>query len=128
MTNSYRIVIDILSYRDEAYRRAIRKEYYYALNCIDKLRLSISTAWYMDAGIQPNTFGDWAKYEGKRSELEDWQKSLLEAWECGRDTEEIINVMKSIVLEFKKVHRSLCDELDIKEDSEWVNKIVNMVL
>lgn len=82
----------------------------------------------MDAGIQPNTFGDWAKYEGKRSELEDWQKSLLEAWECGRDTEEIINVMKSIVLEFKKVHRSLCDELDIKEDSEWVNKIVNMVL
>ncbi|SET96409.1 hypothetical protein SAMN05421676_11287 [Salinibacillus kushneri] len=106
----------------------MRKEYYYALNCIDKLRLSMSTAWYMNSGIQPNTFGDWAKYEGERSKLEDWQKSLLESWECGRNTIQIINVLKSIVFEFKKVHRSLCDKLEIKYDSEWVNKVVNMVL
>jgi len=106
----------------------MRKEYYYALDCIDKLRLSISTAWYMDSGIQPNSFGDWAKYEGDRSELEDWQKTLLEGWECGRDTIEIMNVMRGIVCEFKEVHRSLCDTLGVQEDSEWVNRIVNMVL
>lgn len=116
------------AYLHEAYRRALRKEYYYALDCIDKLRLSISTAWYMDSGIQPNSFGDWAKYEGERSELEDWQKSLLESWECGRDTAEIMNVMRGIVFEFKEVHRSLCDTLGIQEDSEWINRIVNMVL
>lgn len=116
------------AYLHEAYRRAMRKEYYYALDCIDKLRLSISTAWYMDSGIQPNSFGDWAKYEGDRSELEDWQKSLLNSWECGRDTIEIMNVMKSIVLEFKEVHRSLCDTLGVQEDSQWVNRIMNMVL
>mgnify|MGYP000846284590 CR=1 FL=1 len=116
------------AYLHEAYRRAIRKEYYYALNCIDKLRLSMSTAWYMISGNQPNTFGDWAKYEGSRSELEVWQKSLLESWECGRDAVEILDVMKSIVPEFKKVHRSLCDTLGVQEDSQWVDNIVNMVI
>jgi hypothetical protein len=31
----------------------------------------------MNAGIQPNTFGDWAKLEGERSKLQGWQLSLL---------------------------------------------------
>jgi len=106
----------------------MRREYYYALNCIDKLRLSMSNAWYMISGNQPNTLGDWAKYEGSRSELEVWQKSLLESWECGRDVVEILNVMKSIVPEFKKVHRSLCDTLGVQEDSQWMDNIINMVL
>lgn len=112
----------------EAYKRAMREEYYYALNCIDKLRLSMASAWYMNAGFQPNAFGDWAKYEGKKSELDSWQQSLLASWECGRNTAEIINVMKSIVHEFRKVHSSLCEKLEVDENSEWVNKIVNMVL
>lgn len=116
------------AYLHEAYRRTMRKEYYYALNCIDKMRLSMTTAWYMNSGIQPNTFGDWAKYEGDRSKLEDWQKSLLISWECGRDTKEIFYVMKGIVNEFKKVHSSLCDSLEIVDDLEWVNKIINMAL
>nr|WP_306798815.1 aminoglycoside 6-adenylyltransferase [Oceanobacillus saliphilus] len=116
------------AYLHEAYRRMMRKEYYYALNCIDKLRLSMSTAWYMNSGVQPNTFGDWAKYEGDRSELEDWQKSLLESWECGRDAVEILNVMKGIVSEFKKVHHSLSDTLGVQDDYEWVDKVLNMVL
>ncbi|MDQ0257977.1 hypothetical protein J2S74_005440 [Evansella vedderi] len=116
------------AYLHEAYRRVMRKEYYYALNCMDHLRLSMATAWYMDKGIQPNTFGDWAKYEGDRSELEDWKQSLLQSWDCGRNTKEIINVMKSIVHEFRIVHRSLCNKLEMEENPEWINKIVNMVI
>lgn len=116
------------AYLHEAYRKVMTKEYYYALDCIDKLRLSMSTAWYMASGIQPNTFGDWSKYEGDRSQLKDRQKSLLESWECGRDTIEIINVMRSIVPEFIKVHDILCGILEIENDSEWVNEIVNMVI
>ncbi|MFB4166779.1 aminoglycoside 6-adenylyltransferase [Virgibacillus sp. JSM 102003] len=112
----------------EAYRRAMREEYYYAINCIDKLRLSIAGAWYMDAGHQPNALGDWAKYEGGRSELDSWQQSLLASWECGRSSVEIINVMKSIVHEFRNVHSSLCERLEVDEKPEWVYKIVNMVL
>jgi hypothetical protein len=56
----------------------MRKEIYYALHCIDNLRLSMITAWYMETGIQPNSFGDWAKLEGDRSKLSGWQLSLLE--------------------------------------------------
>lgn len=116
------------AYLHEAYRRALREEYYYALDCIDKLRLSIVTAWYMESGIQPNSFGDWAKYEGNRSSLKDWQKSLLESWECERDTVEIMNVMRSIVFEFKEVHCSLSKAVGVKEDPEWINRIINLVL
>lgn len=36
--------------------------------------------------------------------------------------------MKGIVPEFKKVHRSLCEELEIEEDLDWINKIINMVV
>lgn len=116
------------AYLHEAYRRALREEYYYALDCLDKLRLSMVTAWYMDGEVQPNTFGDWAKYEGSRSKLDDEQKLLLESWNCRRDTNEIINVMKDIVHEFKQVHHSLCKKLNSQEDLKRVNRIVNMVL
>jgi hypothetical protein len=116
------------AYFHEAYRRVMRKELYYALKCIDNLRLSMTTAWYVEAGIQPNTFGDWAKYEGERSNLEDWQLSLLNGWECGRNTTEIINVMKSIVPEFKRVHKNLCNKVDMEEKPEWVDEIINMAI
>ncbi|WP_331249017.1 hypothetical protein [Evansella clarkii] len=112
----------------EAYRRAMRKEYYYALQSVDNLRLAISAAWYMEKGVQTNAFGDWAKYEGGRSKLDPWQKSLLESWECGRSTMEIMTVMKSIVHEFKTVHSSLCTKLGIEEDSALIDKIVNTVI
>jgi len=135
-TIAYKLSVDELevwrskffAHLHEAYRRTLRKEYYYAFDCIDKLRLSMTTAWYMNSGLQPNTFGDWSKYEGDRSQLKEWQKSLLKNWKCGRNTVEIINVMKSIVLEFKKVHDSLCAILEIGNDSKWVNKIINQVL
>src|SRR5690606_40255131 len=45
------------------------------------MRLSMVTAWYMDAGIQPNSFGDWAKLEGNRSKLSELQLLLLEKWD-----------------------------------------------
>jgi hypothetical protein len=51
------------AYIHEAYRRVMRKEIYYALHCLDNIRFSMVAAWYMDAGFQPNTFGDWAKVQ-----------------------------------------------------------------
>ncbi len=119
--------VKFFAYLHEAYRRVMRKEYYYAINCIDKLRLSVAMGWYMEKGIQPNSFGDWAKYEGERSKLDNWQQTLLSNWDCGRDGLEISDVMKGIVCEFKKVHHSLCKKAGLKEDRAWINKIVEMV-
>jgi hypothetical protein len=115
------------AYVHEAYRRVMRKEIYYALHCLDNLRLSMTTAWYMEAEIQPNAFGDWAKLEGIRSKLSDWQLSLLEQWHSSREPEEIMKVIEKMVPEFKRVHKSFCDKLGLEEDPEWVNEILNMV-
>ncbi|MBW8352039.1 aminoglycoside 6-adenylyltransferase [Bacillus sp. IITD106] len=112
----------------EAYRRMMRKEIYYAMHCLDNLRLSMAAAWLMDAGIQPNTFGDWAKLEGDRSKLLDWQLELLENWHSNRDPNEIMNVIKSIIPEFLKVHKSLCNKVGIEENPEWVDEIFKMVI
>jgi hypothetical protein len=116
------------AYVHEAYRRAMRKEIYYALHCLDNLRLSIVTGWYMDAGIQPNTFGDWAKLEGNRSKLLEWQLNLLEQWYSSREPNDIIEVIKSIIPEFLKVHKNLCSKLEIDENLKWIEEILNMVL
>lgn len=117
-----------LAYTHEIYRRLMRKEIYYALNCLDNLRLSVVTGWYMDAGFQPNTFGDWAKLQGNRSKLSEEQLDLLEQWYSSQDPDEIFNVVKKIIPEFLKVHKKLCDRLEIEANSKKMNEILNMVL
>lgn len=114
------------AYVHEAYRRVNRKEMFYALNCLDNLRLSMVTAWYMDKGLQPNSFGDWAKYEGERSELDSWQTSLLASWHSSREPNDLMNVIEKIIPEFKKTHKRLCEKLGIKENAEWVDEILGM--
>lgn len=116
------------AYVHEIYRRVNRKEVFYALNCLDNLRLSMVIAWYMDKGLQPNDFGDWSKYEGERSELNSWQIELLEDWHSSRRPDEILEVLRKVIPEFKKTHKSLCVKVNIEEDSEWVDKIIRMVL
>ncbi len=115
------------AYVHESYRRVMRCEIYYALQCLDHLRLSMTTAWYMEAGIQPNTFGDWAKLEGKRSNLQQWQLSLLEGWYSNREPSEIMSIIKNMIPEFKRVHKSLCDMVGLQEDTVRVDEILRKV-
>lgn len=115
------------AYLHEAYRRVMRNEIYYALRCLDNLRFSIVTAWYMEAGIQPNAFVDWARVEGERSPLQPWQLTLLKRWSSNRETSEIMNVIHNMVPEFKRLHRSLCNQVGI-EASNWVEEVLNKVL
>ncbi|MER2111670.1 MAG: aminoglycoside 6-adenylyltransferase [Solibacillus isronensis] len=116
------------AYLHEAYRRMMRKEVYYALHNIDNLRLSMITGWYMEAGIQPNTFGDWAKLEGDRSKLSNRQLSLLIQWQCSREQEEILNVIKNIIPEFIQIHKKLCEQYGVDENPEWVKEIIDLVM
>lgn len=116
------------AYVHEAYRRVKRMEIYYALHCLDNLRLSMVAGWYMEAGYQPNTFGDWAKLEGSRSKLLEWQLNLLEKWHSCREPDEILKVIKSITSEFLKAHRRLCGIVKMYENPKWVEEILNMAL
>lgn len=115
------------AYVHEAYRRVHRNELFYALHCLDNLRLSMVTAWYMDKGLQPNAFGDWAKYEGERSELDGWQLSLLASWHSSREPNDLMAVVEKIIIEFKKIHKRLCEKVDIEEKAEWVDEVFGMV-
>jgi predicted nucleotidyltransferase len=112
----------------EVYRGIKRKEFYYALNYLDALRLAIVKGWSMDAGIQPNNPGYWAKIEGDRSNLATWQLSLLKTWSSGRDPNEIQQTLEKMIPEFIKIHRRLCRKLDVEENAEWVSKILHQVI
>ncbi|KZE69081.1 hypothetical protein AWM68_02105 [Fictibacillus phosphorivorans] len=116
------------AYVHEIYRRVMRNEIYYALSCVDNLRFSMTTGWYMAKRIQPNTFGDWAKLEGERSKLDNWQLTLLKQWHSSRNPHDVYSVMNSIIPEFKKVHEELCEIVKIKYDLQWEDMILNLVL
>ena len=116
------------SYLHEAYRRVMRNELYYALQCLDNLRFSIVKAWDMEAGRQPNTFGDWAKVEGDRSPLQAHQLALLASWNATRDPHEIMQVIERIVPEFKRLHRVLCERVRMEEDEAWLEEVLHKVL
>ena len=106
----------------------MRGEIYYALNCLDKLRFFMATAWYMEAGIQPNALGDWAKIEGDRSQLQDWQSNQLAEWNSRRDPRDIMKVVAVMIPEFRRVHKSLCEKVGLAENPEWVEEIISKVL
>lgn len=115
------------AYIHETYRRVMRNERYYALQCLDHLRLSIILAWHMEAGTPPNTFGDWAKLEGPRSFLSESQLMLLEHWHSSREPRNIMIVLKMMFPEFKRVHNVLCHNFGLPEDPDWVDRLLDMV-
>jgi predicted nucleotidyltransferase len=112
----------------EAYRRLKRGELYYALHSLDMMRWSVAAGWEMEKDRQPNAPGEWSKYEGERSPFNKNQQDLLAGWEAGRAPEDIHEVLKEIVPEFKRVHSRLCAKLGLDERTEWVDEIVGLVL
>lgn len=117
-----------LAHSHEIYRRASRGEWNYALSCLIHLRMIVVTAWYMDKGLQPNTFGDWAKYEGSRSLLDQPQLQALAEWDGCRDRDEVMKKLRMMFGEFKAVHRSLCESVGMDEEREMLERVMGMVL
>ncbi|ANX12584.1 hypothetical protein ABE41_011230 [Fictibacillus arsenicus] len=112
----------------EVYRRVKRGELYYALSSLDMLRWSIAAGWDMEADRNPNQMGVWSKYEGKRSDFDRQQLSLLESWHSDRNPARILAVMALIIPEFKRLHSSLCNKLSIEENAAWIDEIIKKVI
>ncbi|TMU83600.1 hypothetical protein FGG79_19450 [Bacillus sp. BHET2] len=112
----------------EVYRRIKRGEIYYALHSLDMLRWSIASGWDMENGRVPNAPGDWSRYEGERSPFSEDQQTMLASWVCRRDPDEMFEVMKGIVPEFKRLHRFLSEVLGEEEKDEWVDEILGLVM
>ncbi|QQK77703.1 hypothetical protein HUG15_20360 [Salicibibacter cibarius] len=112
----------------EVYRRAARGECYYAMHCLDCLRLSIVTGWYMEMGIQPNSFGDWAKIEGERSPLKKWQLERLQRWDSSGQLDEVINVIIDMKPEFERVNKHLSVSVGASAKEDLVEDIYRKIL
>lgn len=112
----------------ELYRRLMRSELYYALSCLDTMRLLITSGWYMEQDIQPNALGDWAKVEGSRSVLTDTQLESLAKWDSNRQPENIMAVVPEVVKAFRQVHESLCEKAGLDVDRAWLEKVIRKVL
>jgi predicted nucleotidyltransferase len=118
----------VFSYIHEVYRRVHRSEFYYALTIINNLRSFIVKGWNMEVDRHSNDAWDWSKIEGERSELESWQLSLLETWSCGRDNNEIMKTLLSMVPEIERLHQVLCEKTGLPEDNEKIRKVIDLVL
>jgi hypothetical protein len=117
-----------LAYLHESYRRQMRNEKFYTLQCVDKMRWLIAAGWYMETGVQPNSLGDWAKIEGDNSELKDWQLERLKSWNSDRDNYVILNVIDDIVVTFKEVHQSICEKFGFEDETELVDNVIDKVM
>ncbi|WP_231887859.1 hypothetical protein [Fictibacillus phosphorivorans] len=116
------------AYVHEFYRRIMRSEFSYAKKCLENMIYSMVSGWYMNAGLQPNTFGDWSKVERKSSPLADWQRMLLTNWRYTSNEEDMLRVFKNILPEFQKLHKKLCEIVEITYEQKWEDEILNKVL
>ncbi|MBD7963478.1 aminoglycoside 6-adenylyltransferase [Fictibacillus sp. Sa2CUA10] len=116
------------AYVHEFYRRIMRSELSYAKQCLENVIYSMVSGWYMNAGLQPNTFGDWSKVEGMRSTLAEWQRMLLSEWRYKSNEEDMLRVLKNILPEFQILHKELCEVVEITYDQNWEEDIFKKVL
>lgn len=116
------------AYVHEFYRRIMRSELSYAKQCLENMIYSMVSGWYINAGLQPNTFGDWSKIEGKSSPLAVWQHMLLSEWHYKSNGEEMLRILRKILPQFQKLHKELCEIVEITYEQKWEDEILKKVL
>lgn len=117
----------ILAFTHETYRAVMRKEMYHAEFNLDRMRWLIVSGWYMEMGEHFDaSYGSWSKVEGKRSILNKRQLSLLENWRCGREADEIMGTVKSIVPEILRLNKVLSETVKIETNEEQFKKILEL--
>ncbi|PAK34179.1 aminoglycoside 6-adenylyltransferase [Peribacillus simplex] len=117
----------LLAFIHETYRAVMRDEIYYALSNLDRIRWLMVSGWYMEMDEHlDSSYGIWSKLEGKRSKLNQWQLSLLQSWDCCRNSNEIMNKMVSILPEFLRLNKYLSKKVEIEENEDHIKKVIEM--
>lgn len=119
----------VLAFLHETYRSVIRNEMYYALSNLDRVRWLIADGWYMEMGKHlDSSYGVWSKIEGNRSELQQWQLSLLASWSCSRDANDIIKKMTNMYPELVRLNTVLHNKTGMDDEEDKFKRIIEMVL
>lgn len=117
----------LLAFIHETYRAVMRDEIYYALSNLDKIRWLMVSGWYMEMEEHlDSSYGIWSKLEGKRSKLFQWQLSLLQSWDCYRNSNEIMKKMVSILPEFLRLNQYISKKVEIEADEVHIKKVIEM--
>ena len=117
----------ILAFTHETYRAVMRKEMYHAEFNLDRMRWLIVSGWYMEMDEHFDaSYGSWSKVEGKRSILNKRQLSLLENWRCGREADEIMGTVVSMVPELLRLNQVLSEKVKIETNEEQFKKILEL--
>lgn len=98
-------VTKYLSHMFEAKKRIIRHEYFYCEYSINQMTNILCSLWYLEQGHLPNDIGDWSKYQGKRSQLNEERKNKLNQLFEMKDTKleieflnkELFDVVSSLI-------------------------------
>ncbi|MEG0256537.1 MAG: hypothetical protein RR554_11540 [Vagococcus sp.] len=126
------------AYYFELYRSWKREEYNYLEDLTMGIKHSLVSMWYVSKGYVPNKNLDWAKYEGRKTQLSHLETNFLLSYTpCTVDMlETFTKKMEILVLEaaekiaaynnlafsidtFRKVHRRVSFKVEEKEeDSE----------
>lgn len=113
-----------LSYLIESYKRDKRDEIHYLNYSINMMTNIICHLWYLKLGEEPNTIGDWSKYEGNRSKLKNKEIQILTDI-LYKDHFEQRNILNK---EFLKVLHDIDNQHNInsfKENKYIVELIIN---
>ncbi|MCP1491944.1 putative nucleotidyltransferase [Peribacillus frigoritolerans] len=117
----------LLAFIHETYRAVMRDEIYYALSNLDRIRWLMVSGWYMEMEEHlDSSYGIWSKLEGKRSKLNQWQLSLLQSWDCCRNSNEIMKKMVSILPEFLRLNQYLSKKVEIEANEDLIKKVIEM--
>lgn len=117
----------LLAFIHETYRAVMRDEIYYALSNLDRIRWLMVSGWYMEMEEHlDSSYGIWSKLEGKRSKLNQWQLSLLQSWDCCRNSNEIMKKMVSILPELLRLNQYLSKKVEIEANEDLIKKVIEM--
>jgi len=118
----------VLAFAHETYRSVMRAEMYHAQFNLDRMRWLIVSGWYMETDKHFDaSYGSWSKVEGKRSTINKKQLSLLGKWECGRDADEIMKTVVSMVPEILRLNQVLSEKVEIEANEGQFKKILELV-
>ncbi|MBT2648650.1 nucleotidyltransferase domain-containing protein [Bacillus sp. ISL-34] len=119
----------LLAFVHETYRAVMRREMLYALSNLDRIRWLIVSGWYMEMEEHVDgPYGVWTKIEGNRSILAGKQLSMLESWDCGRDSNEIMKTLRRMIPEFLRLNKYLCTQVDVETNEDHIKKIIDMAI
>ncbi|MBD8137626.1 aminoglycoside 6-adenylyltransferase [Bacillus sp. CFBP 13597] len=119
----------LLAFVHETYRAVMRREMLYALSNLDRIRWLIVSGWYMEMEEHLDVpYGVWTKIEGNRSKLAGKRLSLLESWDCGRNSNEIIKTLRRMIPEFLRLNEYLCTQLGVETNEYHIKRIIDMAI